>query len=552
MALLEARIVMGALGVGRVVDQRGRGQGGGGRVAHPREQPVGLFGIGLGQVEVGLAAFDQFLGAGGLGPLERLVFGLPGLGLGLQAERDHDQGADDHRQHQSDRGQSDLVLGGEALEQLPGAVVVGPHPTAGHEGIDLLDQILGGAVALGALLAQAAFGHRGQLGRRISADLAHRDQRLLADLQHGVHRRVADIRRPPGQDLVEHRPQAPDVRALVDGIDLAAGLFGAHVGRGADGRAGGGFAGIGLLQVAQLALDVVGPDVALAGHLGHAPIQHHRLAELADHDVVGLDVAVDHAARVSESDRLAHVPEGAQQLEPLFQRLAGLELAGQGVAAHEAHGVVEGAVLAAAHLVHRHDAGVLELAGHPRLAQKTHRARGRALQRVRGVQRPLAAAGAGDQLLDGHLAADVLVDGQQDARLAAGGVLALHGVAAGLGQADLLVGLFFQRARVDARRLGDGGPIRRAQIHGGALAVAARRITGSRQRSGRLAGQGLARVAHLALQPPLHRAALGRAQHPVGLQPVGQRPLRVSRHRGRGRSHLGRSAEPELDGIDGE
>jgi hypothetical protein len=60
-------------------------------------------------------------------------------------------------------------------------------------------------------------------------------------------------------------------------------------------------------------LRVVGPwvarpdevgDVGLAELLGEAPVDHDGLAELADQDVVGLEVAVDDALGVGEGEGL--------------------------------------------------------------------------------------------------------------------------------------------------------------------------------------------------------------------------------------------------------
>ena len=69
--------------------------------------------------------------------------------------------------------------------------------------------------------------------------------------------------------------------------------------------------------------------------LGQAPVDHQRLAVLADDDVARLDVAVQHAAAVGVVDRVADVDEPPQQLAQLqrppagvvLQRLVGVEVA---------------------------------------------------------------------------------------------------------------------------------------------------------------------------------------------------------------------------------
>ncbi|MFO0950204.1 MAG: hypothetical protein U0835_03445 [Isosphaeraceae bacterium] len=57
--------------------------------------------------------------------------------------------------------------------------------------------------------------------------------------------------------------------------------------------------------------------VVVGGHpLGQAPVEHHDLAERAEHHVPRLQVAVHHAAVVGEGDRLADRGERLEQLQP--------------------------------------------------------------------------------------------------------------------------------------------------------------------------------------------------------------------------------------------
>ena len=113
--------------------------------------------------------------------------------------------------------------------------------------------------------------------------------------------------RLPGEELVEDAGEREDVAAAVD-LLVAAGLLGAHVGRGAHHHAGRGQL---LVHLAHRARDA---------EVGH---QHPIVLE---HDVVGLDVPVDDAllVRVGErrGDRAADADhllggEGAFLLEPL-------------------------------------------------------------------------------------------------------------------------------------------------------------------------------------------------------------------------------------------
>jgi hypothetical protein len=242
-----------------------------------------------------------------------------------------------------------------------------------------------------------------------------------------------------GQQLVEHRAQAPHVGALVHLVDMTEGLLRAHVpgraqGRTVDGgvaRAGGDPLG-GIVGPRCPALDLGAANVVGALDLGQPPVEHHGLAELADHDVAWLDIPVDHPAVVGVGHGLAHVPELAEQLLAIGQGSAVLELLSQGLAAHELHRVVEPTVVATADLVDRYDVGMLELGRDPRLPQEPP---GESLGRGRShaaVREPL-----GQQLLPGDGASGVTVVSHQHAGLSPPPVFALDHVAVGRLVGDL-------------------------------------------------------------------------------------------------------------------
>ena len=55
------------------------------------------------------------------------------------------------------------------------------------------------------------------------------------------------------------------------------------------------------------------PHSGRADDLGEAPVDHQRLAERAQEDVAGLQIAVDHAPAVGIGDGVADGDEPAQQ-----------------------------------------------------------------------------------------------------------------------------------------------------------------------------------------------------------------------------------------------
>ena len=60
------------------------------------------------------------------------------------------------------------------------------------------------------------------------------------------------------------------------------------------------------------------------GRLGQAPIDDECFAEIAEHDVSGLDVAVNDAARMGKGDRLARRHESSEQVAKRERAFAGI------------------------------------------------------------------------------------------------------------------------------------------------------------------------------------------------------------------------------------
>ena len=133
--------------------------------------------------------------------------------------------------------------------------------------------------------------------------MRRRRRGLLADVLvgHG-DRAVPDERRPAGEELVEQAARGVDVRARVHG--LAAGLLGGEVLRGADDRRG------------------LGHRVGVAHRPGDAEVHDLDVAARRQHDVAGLDVAVDDPRTVAVVQRREHARGDLQR--PLGEDLATL------------------------------------------------------------------------------------------------------------------------------------------------------------------------------------------------------------------------------------
>ena len=127
---------------------------------------------------------------------------------------------------------------------------------------------------------------------------------------------LALVRRPAGEDLEQDRPQPVDVGPRVDQVEPPLGLLRRHVRRRPElpprlrrlaprlGRHA---------HLGQRLVGLVGP----VDDLGQAPVEDDHLAEAPQHDVLRLQVAVHHPARVRIADRLADRHERLQQPQPL-------------------------------------------------------------------------------------------------------------------------------------------------------------------------------------------------------------------------------------------
>ena len=174
-----------------------------------------------------------------------------------------------------------------------------------------------------------------------------------------------------GEQYVERGSETVDISGRAEFLPAAFRLFGTHECRGphrlADGRffrtaAGQSWDQRGLLRRASVLL--VPP-----ARPGQSPIDHQRLAVLAEHNIAGLDVPMQHSPAVRILDGTTDVQKTAQQLVELERTLAGC--AGrrplveafdgrlQVFASDESHGVEGTAVAVVPQSIHGHDSRVL-------------------------------------------------------------------------------------------------------------------------------------------------------------------------------------------------
>jgi len=182
---------------------------------------------------------------------------------------------------------------------------------------------------------------------RCHRGVAHRQRRRILgeDRVHGFDGAVAAERPRPGKHLVEHHAEREDVRAVIGGG--AAHLLRRHVagrpehhasGRVEPRRGGGG-----------------GVGVRPGGQSRQSEVEYFHAAVAGDEDVLGLDVAMDHALFVRGRER-AHDLRADVDRPPRRQR-SGVEALAQCLALEQLHHGVRQAV-GAAEVVNREDAGI--------------------------------------------------------------------------------------------------------------------------------------------------------------------------------------------------
>ncbi|MCY0991956.1 hypothetical protein OV203_32765 [Nannocystis sp. ILAH1] len=295
----------------------------GGEGAQPGERLVGIAAqrvLGLQQgdaVGAGCCLGARVLGgvagrlgrARGVDGLALLVLGELARAVGLDEGGEHDCG-DEHERGGGDRQRGAVALPVAAQELARGVGVGGDDP-AGLEALEIGGHLAGVAVASGGLAGHGLVDDRGQLVGQLRSELLERPRRTLEDRQEPQRVRGVAVGRDGREQVVEHRAEGVDIGALVDGE--ACGLLGRHVrGRAHD-------CAVDREAVAGRLRDGLGGRFVLGEVLGEAPVDHDGLAELADEDVGGLEVAVDDAPAVRVGDGLGGSEDVRQEGEPLAE-----------------------------------------------------------------------------------------------------------------------------------------------------------------------------------------------------------------------------------------
>ncbi len=287
-----------------------------------------------------------------------------GLGDTPLAEQPLDlvDGTDDigllgHRRHGRDRG----GLGrGRARAVRPGGVRAkegargvegrpGRHPARGQQQRQLLVHVLRGGRAVLRVLGQQAQHERFEGLRDLGADTAHGQRGFVqVPVQHTECRRARE-RHVSAEEFVQQYAECVEVGVRAD--RAAHRLLGGHVGGRADGRAG----------------------VREAGGVGvhdgrHAQVEHGHRAVLLHHHVARLQVAVHDRHGVHGAQHGAQLRGDRHRPLPGVGVVLG-EVVGEVGAVDVLHDEEQLLALTAC-VVHRDEAGVVDLCGHPALAHE--------------------------------------------------------------------------------------------------------------------------------------------------------------------------------------
>ena len=179
-----------------------------------------------------------------------------------------------------------------------GTVSVGVIPPLGVASrLQVPEHLLRALPAIGRFLLETPHYQMGQGGGN---RLAVRRDGLgsLGDVRHEHHLGASSCKgRGSCEQFVGHGPEGVDVRPVID-VLRSFRLLGRHVGGCPQGHTDG---------------RELMPSGGVAHGLGHAEVGHQSVAT-AEHDIVGLDVAVDHPLVVCVRQRVDHVSENPNGL----------------------------------------------------------------------------------------------------------------------------------------------------------------------------------------------------------------------------------------------
>ena len=249
-----------------------------------------------------------------------------------------------NRDHEG--GGSDYCSGPELRTN---AQCVSWHTEPADAGRECRNELVSGGIPVGGGLSQR-FRH-GPLDcfRNVAhgAQMRNRLTQPLGDDRLGSR---PSVRRLPRQHLVQHTGQAVLVGSAIEPL-LGARLLGTHVRRGAEREA-----------------RFCEPLPPRAAHRQRDPeVRHHRLA-LVQHDILGLDIAMDDTTAVREVEGRGDRAGKAQRL--VERQLAfPLQALAQALALDVRHDVIEEAIRLA-RVDQRQNVGVLELCGEADLSEE--------------------------------------------------------------------------------------------------------------------------------------------------------------------------------------
>jgi hypothetical protein len=184
-----------------------------------------------------------------------------------------------------------------ASEGLPARERPGLRGQPGREPGKILGESERGVVAMAGLPLETAGDDGLQISRGRGDERPEARSFLVDDLEEQLGGRARMERSPPREELEERDAERVDVGAAVDALVLPERLLGRHVGGRSDDEPGHGQRGRrGLLA-------------------GEAEVQDHGPLILgSDHDVVGLEIAMDEPGPVRRVKRLGHPPHDVDLL----------------------------------------------------------------------------------------------------------------------------------------------------------------------------------------------------------------------------------------------